>query len=318
MNKNKQLFFSHTWRPDNIGRNTHDRVYELVKKLRDNGWTTWFDEEDMGGNIDAAMAEGIDNADAILVCLTETYCKKVNNTAKNPRNRDNCLKEWTYANTRNKLLIPVIMEPCLLNPSEWPPGIVSLYLGSTLYIDATNDDLSNAVIFANKFLLKHGLQPNNKVQKLFLKGLNQTVKETLNNSKNKISSPLAIRKTSSPLAIRKTSSPLAIRKTSSPLKSQMKSHDKRPQPPNILPRQTFKSPRKIQHRPPPSLPSSSVLSPNTICNLSASTNSYIISHKKPPASVNRRISEINVFSNYTPTKNFRKSKSTGNFMNLCI
>jgi len=283
-----------------MGRNTHDRVYDLVKKLRDNGWTTWFDEEDMGGNIDAAMAEGIDDADAILVCLTETYCKKVNDTAKNPRNRDNCLKEWTYANMRNKLLIPVIMEPCLLNPSEWPPGIVSLYLGSTLYIDATNDDLSNSVIFANKFLLKNGLHPNNKVQKLFLKGLNKTLKDTLNNSKNKTPSPLSIKKTPSPLSFRSSKSPSKIQY-------------KRPQSPNILPRQTFKSPRKIQHRPPPPLPS-----PKTTSNLSASTNSYIISHQKPPASVNRRISEINIFSNYTPNKSFRKSKSTGNFMNLSI
>ena len=305
MNKNKQLFFSHTWRPDNIGRNTHDRVYDLVKKLRDNGWSTWFDEEDMGGNIDAAMAEGIDDADAILVCLTETYCKKVNDTAKNPRNRDNCLKEWTYANARNKLLIPVIMEPCLLNPSEWPPGIVSLYLGSTLYIDATKDDLGNAVIFANKFLLKNGLQPNNKVQKLFLKGLNKTLKETLNNSKNKPPSPLSIKKTPSPLSFRSSS------------KSPAKIQYKRPQPPNILPRQTFKSPRKIQHRPPPPLPLP-LPSPKTTSKLSASINSYIISQQKAPASVNRRISEINVFSNYTPNKSFRKSKSTGNFMNLCI
>ena len=28
MKKNKQLFFSHTWRPDNLGRNTHKRVHD--------------------------------------------------------------------------------------------------------------------------------------------------------------------------------------------------------------------------------------------------------------------------------------------------
>ena len=182
--KNKQLFFSHTWKPDNLNRNTHCRVYEMVKKLRDNGWTTWFDEEDMGGNIDAAMAEGIENADAILICLTETYCKKVNETAKNPRNRDNCLKEWTYANMRNKLLIPVIMEPCLLDMSNWPPGIVSLYLGSTLYINASDDDLSDAIIDSNKFLLNNDLVPHNKVKNLFI--------NVINKSKNKESSPKKI------------------------------------------------------------------------------------------------------------------------------
>ena len=72
----------------------------------------------MGGNIDAAMADGIDNSEVIIVCLTEMYFKKVNETAKDPRQRDNCLKEWTYSNTRNKLIIPVIMEPCLYNISD--------------------------------------------------------------------------------------------------------------------------------------------------------------------------------------------------------
>ena len=83
----KQLFFSHTWKRDKLDRDTHTRVYELARNLRKYGWTTWFDEEDMGGNIDAAMANGIDNADVILVCLTEEYCKKVNvQLAIHPKN----------------------------------------------------------------------------------------------------------------------------------------------------------------------------------------------------------------------------------------
>ena len=74
---------------------------------------------------------------------------------------DNCLKEWTYANTRDKLMIPIVMEPCLLSISDWPPGVVSLYFGSTLYIDATPDDLENAVIAINKRLRTYNLTPAN-------------------------------------------------------------------------------------------------------------------------------------------------------------
>lgn len=158
--KRKQLFFSHTWRPDNLGRDTHQRVHELVKKIRLKGWTTWFDEEDMGGNIDAAMAEGIESADAIIICLTESYCKKINETAKDPRKRDNCLKEWTYANNRNKFMVPIVMEPCLLNTADWPPGIISLYLSSTLFIDASEDNLDKATEAINKFLYQEDLQPD--------------------------------------------------------------------------------------------------------------------------------------------------------------
>ena len=159
---NRQLFFSHTWQHDKLNRNTHKRVYELAKKLENCGWSIWIDEDNIIGNIDAAMASGIDNAEAIIVCLTESYCLKVNETAKDPRRRDNCLKEWTYANARNKLMIPVVMEPCLSSINDWPPGVVSLYFGSTLYVNATNDNLNSAVISINKLLEQYKLNPQNK------------------------------------------------------------------------------------------------------------------------------------------------------------
>lgn len=162
MHEKKQLFFSHTWRPDNLGRNTHERVYELVKSIRNYGWTTWFDEENMYGNIDAAMTEGIDNAEVVIICLTETYIKKINESAKDPRRRDNCLKEWTYTNSRNKLMIPLIMEPCLLNISDWPASIVTLYLGSTLYIDASKDNFCDVIENLNKTLYYNNIYPYNK------------------------------------------------------------------------------------------------------------------------------------------------------------
>ena len=113
----------------------------------------------MKGNIDAAMADGIDNAEAVIVCLTDGYCIKVNETAKDPRRRDNCLKEWTYANVRNKLMIPVIMEPCLSSITNWPPGVVSLYFGSTLYINSAKDDLNFPAISLAKMLEQYNLQP---------------------------------------------------------------------------------------------------------------------------------------------------------------
>ena len=157
----RQLFFSHTWKYDNLNRNNHKRVYDLAKKLQQCGWSIWIDEDNIIGNIDAAMAIGIDNSDAILVCLTEAYCKKVNETANNQRKRDNCLKEWTYANSRNKLIIPVIMEPKLLNMENWPPGIITLQFGSTLYVNASSNNLNSAVININNMLHQYNLSPQN-------------------------------------------------------------------------------------------------------------------------------------------------------------
>ena len=158
---NRQLFFSHTWKYDNLNRNNHNRVCQLAQKLNNCGWSTWIDEENLIGNIDAGMATGIDNAEAMIVCLTDAYCRKVNETAKDPRKRDNCLKEWTYGNARNKLMIPVVMEPDLLDMTKWPPGVVSLYFGSTLYVDGSKDNLNNTVINIHKILQQHGLKPTN-------------------------------------------------------------------------------------------------------------------------------------------------------------
>ena len=52
------------------------------------------------------------------------------------------------------------MEPCLLDTLNWPAGIVSLYLGSTLYVDASDDNLDKAVESIIKFLYQEGLQPD--------------------------------------------------------------------------------------------------------------------------------------------------------------
>uniref|UniRef100_A0A6C0AXI9 TIR domain-containing protein n=1 Tax=viral metagenome TaxID=1070528 RepID=A0A6C0AXI9_9ZZZZ len=156
----RQLFFSHTWKKDRLDRDNHLRVYELAQNLQRCGWSIWIDEENLMGNIDAGMASGIDNADAVIICLTEEYCKKVNESAMNPRKRDNCLKEWTYANARNKLMIPVVMEPILLDINNWPPGIISLYLGSTLYVNGSHNNLYDTAINIHKILLHYNLQPN--------------------------------------------------------------------------------------------------------------------------------------------------------------
>lgn len=155
----KQIFFSHTWRNDKLNRNTHNRVLLLVTGLQRLGWGTWVDEQDMIGNIDASMARGIQNCECVLVCLTEEYCKKVNEAANNLSIRDNCHKEWNYANICCKLMIPIIMENDLLDIKNWPLGVVPLHLGTSLYIDATKDDLAPAIMEIHNRLIKHQLCP---------------------------------------------------------------------------------------------------------------------------------------------------------------
>lgn len=155
----KQLFLSHAWGKDTQSRDNHDRVRKVSKALNIHGWSTWLDENEMYNNIDYSMMKGINNADAVIICLTNSYFNKINSAVANPRLRDSCLKEFTYASVSDKIMIPIIMEKELLNPKKWPSSIISLYFGYTLFLNFTDENyLSNATKLS--FLLKkYGLKP---------------------------------------------------------------------------------------------------------------------------------------------------------------
>ena len=96
------LFMSHSWDADSIGRSTHDRVKYLKKQLQNLGWKIWFDEEQLflGCNIDIEMSNGIQNSDAVCVCITKSYINKVNGQ------NNNCAKEWNFAQMIGKKILP--------------------------------------------------------------------------------------------------------------------------------------------------------------------------------------------------------------------
>ena len=160
---NKQLFFSHTWKNDNLDRNTHSRVKVIANIMKKNGWTVWLDEDEMRGNIDACMVNGIKNCECVIACLTTKYIDKINIASNNTRIRDNCFKEWTYANSINKPIIPVILEEDV-NTSEGK-GILDMYLGNMLYLDLSQDITPKSVNELNKMLLKLNYRPkyDNKI-----------------------------------------------------------------------------------------------------------------------------------------------------------
>ena len=143
---NKQLFFSHTWRPDLSGRNTHDRVHNIVKRIREYGWTTWFDEEEMSGCLDDAMEKGISQSTCFLAFITENYMKKVGGLAP-AGDADNCRREFVYAALKkqrpNKMMIPIVMDATQRTPAEWI-SLVAFHLGSDLYMDMSSPKLWDA------------------------------------------------------------------------------------------------------------------------------------------------------------------------------
>ena len=154
----KDIFLSHTWKLDEDGRNTHSRVRNLSNALTDRGWSTWFDEKDLcSGNIDVAMANGIEQSRVFLVCITKKYIEKVNYGLSNMAHRDNCAKEWSCAMARRKIMIPVILEPSMLDTLDWPSGVVPLHLGTCLFIDATGDDWKEYATNLDKMIHSLGI-----------------------------------------------------------------------------------------------------------------------------------------------------------------
>lgn len=178
-----QLFFSHTWKTDTLGRNNHMRVTNFARELRERyGWSVWIDEEQLRkGNIDAIMADGVDACDVFVACITKEYCTKVHaGLTANLTNNDNCAKEWNCAIAGQKIMIPLVLEPL----QRWPHGVVTLHLGRCMYVDACSDNVQNAVHNLNEMLLAYQFRPYNKTSNVpRLPPLPQNLKNTNEKSK---------------------------------------------------------------------------------------------------------------------------------------
>ena len=154
----KDIFISHTWKYDNLKRDNHKRCKMLCDKLKDKGYSIWFDHYDMGGDVNNSIIKAINNCKIFIVCLTEAYCDKINGAIKNNRLNDNCFKEWNYAIYKDKKIVPVIMEPDTLNNYFNREGIINMYLNSLIYFDITHDDYTNNDFdLLCKIMRKHGI-----------------------------------------------------------------------------------------------------------------------------------------------------------------
>ena len=81
-----RVFLSHAWKKDSLGRDTHELVKKLNKKLIDsNKVFTWLDEEQLSGHLIQSITKGIDKCDVIIICITRAYIDKCANETN-----DNC------------------------------------------------------------------------------------------------------------------------------------------------------------------------------------------------------------------------------------
>jgi hypothetical protein len=131
-------FISHNWGQDN---KNHKAVSVINEAIRKRGFTTWFDENEIDGNIRFKMAEGIDNTSCIVVFITKEYRDKVNGVDM----KDNCKYEFTYAMNQlgSQNMIPVIMQSDMKDTHKWK-GELGAALGSMLFIDLSQENISES------------------------------------------------------------------------------------------------------------------------------------------------------------------------------
>ena len=127
-------FVTHDWGEG--GRN-HALISQINALLKQLGIITWYDEERVSGDIQDAMAAGIENTLCVVVFITRRYCNKVNGKD----DRDNCRFEFKHAALMlgAQKMIPVVVEESMKDTRTWK-GILGANLGSKLYIDMTDHD----------------------------------------------------------------------------------------------------------------------------------------------------------------------------------
>lgn len=135
----KQVFISHAWGVDSLNRDNHLRCKKIADFLIINGYSVWFDTYDMIGNIDNAIMNGINNADIILICLSEKYFTKINNAVNTNKINDNCFKEWNYSMFKQKIIIPIIMDNISSDLFLNKDGIIQMYLSSSMFINFSDN-----------------------------------------------------------------------------------------------------------------------------------------------------------------------------------
>lgn len=135
LKKRTDVFLTHDWGKE-LGMDNHARVAIINKGLKERGLVTWFDEEQMQGNIKKQMVSGIDNAQCVVVFITKRYVEKV----QGDNAEDNCQLEFNYAGLRKSgaRMVSVVMEERMRNTRAWG-GEVGMVLGGRLYTDMSGN-----------------------------------------------------------------------------------------------------------------------------------------------------------------------------------
>ncbi|XP_072016146.1 uncharacterized protein [Amphiura filiformis] len=105
----KHIMISYQW-------DSQKTMLKLRDKLRKKGYNVWMDVDKMGGDILSCMAKAVENAEVLLICVSEKY-----------QMSESCKAEAQYAFKKGKLIVPLMFQSDF-EPSDWLGPLMGLKL----------------------------------------------------------------------------------------------------------------------------------------------------------------------------------------------
>jgi hypothetical protein len=105
-----------------------DLCYQVHQSLNKLKFRVWLDFENMYGSTLQSMAQAIESSEIILVCMSNPYKESAY-----------CRSEAEYAYTRQRHIIPLVMEN-----KYRPDGWLGFICASKMYVDFTKSDFDQA------------------------------------------------------------------------------------------------------------------------------------------------------------------------------
>eukprot|EP00794_Sanderia_malayensis_P016714 gene16714-18408_t len=102
-------------------------VKDIAAALKERGYNVWIDVEKMQGNIYDAMADGVEQASVVVVCVSRKY-----------KNSNNCRAEVQRSHELKKTILPLMMEK-----DYRPDGWLALIISGIKYIEFSSLENNN-------------------------------------------------------------------------------------------------------------------------------------------------------------------------------
>ena len=106
-----------------------DLCYQIHQSLLKNNFRVWLDFDNMYGSTLQSMATAIESSEIVVICMSNPYKQSAY-----------CRSEAEYAYTRQRKIIPLVMEK-----KYRPDGWLGFICASKLYVDFTKMDFDTAL-----------------------------------------------------------------------------------------------------------------------------------------------------------------------------